>query len=64
MSNANESVMREWRPEHDKVCASLGPNDLKFEEALCKQETRFKAQIMEILEHRRFALQLKFERMG
>eukprot|EP00972_Heterocapsa_arctica_P045041 6646643-Heterocapsa_arctica.AAC.1 len=37
MRNANESVMREWRPEHDKVCAFLRPNGLEFEEALCKQ---------------------------
>eukprot|EP00972_Heterocapsa_arctica_P106775 15728592-Heterocapsa_arctica.AAC.1 len=71
MSNANESVMREWRPERDEVYASLRPNRLELKETLyklkkvlCEQETQFRTLILEILEHKRSALQLESEKMG
>mmetsp|Transcript_43018 Transcript_43018/g.98888 ORF Transcript_43018/g.98888 Transcript_43018/m.98888 type:complete len:1538 (-) Transcript_43018:66-4679(-) len=62
MRKTQEKAMREWRAEYEKVCSLLKSDGLKFEEALRQQESEYEAQITEILETKRTALQVESEK--
>lgn len=62
LRRTQEKALRDWRNEHDKVCNLLKSDGLKFEEALAQQEKEYEAEIAEMLEHKRVALQVESEK--
>eukprot|EP00392_Amoebophrya_sp_AT5.2_P012675 g12782.t1 len=58
----SESAMKELRSEYDKVCAMLKTDGLKFEEAMKQQEEEYEAEISEVQDLKRSALQAESER--
>ncbi|CAD7948006.1 unnamed protein product [Amoebophrya sp. A120] len=58
----SEAAMRELRSEYDKVCSMLKTDGLKFEEAMKQQEEEYEAEITEVQDLKRSALQAESER--